>query len=110
MTTITYGKSVKIIDNAKTRRHARRRAAALERESIENAIDRALGINAAEAPVVEQHMGRIEKAILCPSLRNRRPEPQRVNACNSSRQGASVYGRLSGNGRQKRHGKSIPLI
>lgn len=70
MTVITYGKSV--TENAKSRRHARRRAAAMERERIESIIDAAFGIEAVEAaPVVEHHMSRIDKAVSSPSLRDR---------------------------------------
>lgn len=70
MTVITYGKSV--TENAKSRRHARRRAAAMDRERIESIIEAAFGIEAVEAtPVVEHHMSRIEKAVSSPSLRDR---------------------------------------
>lgn len=70
MTVITYGKSV--TENAKARRHARRRAVAIERERIESIIDAAFGIEAVEAaPAIEHHMSRIEKAVSSPSLRDR---------------------------------------
>jgi len=62
MTIITYGSSVK--DTAKTRRHARRRAAAIERDNLESIIDAAFGVEAvAAAPVAVKRIGRIEKAV-----------------------------------------------
>ena len=70
MTVINYGKSV--TENAKSRRHARRRAVAMERERIESIIDAAFGIEVVEvAPAAEHHMSRIEKAVSSPSLRDR---------------------------------------
>lgn len=108
MSIITYGRSTKVVDNAKTRRHARRRAAAMDRESIESIIDEALGIEA--APVVAKHMSRIEKAVNSPSLRGKQVEGLRVKFCSKYHKQPSVYGRLSGNGRQRRPGKSIPLV
>lgn len=71
MTVITYGTSVK--ENAKSRRHARRRAVAMDRERIESIIDTAFGIEPVVVAVeVEvKHISRIEKAVFSPSLRDR---------------------------------------
>jgi len=68
MTVITYGKSV--TENAKTRRHARRRAAAIERDNLESIIDAAFGVEVVvPASVAVKRIGRIEKAVCSPSLR-----------------------------------------
>ena len=68
MTIITYGSSVK--ETAKTRRHARRRAEAIERDNLESIIDAAFGVEpVAAAPVAVKRIGRIEKAVCSPSLR-----------------------------------------
>ncbi len=69
MTVITYGKSV--TENAKTRRHARRRAVAVERDRIESIIDTAFGIEPEAVAVEVKHLSRIEKAVISPSLRDR---------------------------------------
>lgn len=70
MTIITYGKSVS--ENAKTRRHARRRAVAMERERIESIIDAAFGV---EPEVIQadkkSHVSRVSKAVCSPSLRSK---------------------------------------
>lgn len=52
MTTITYGSSVK--ETAKSRRHARRRAAAIERDNLEGVIDAAFGVKTLS--LAEKHM------------------------------------------------------
>lgn len=52
MTTITYGSSVK--ETAKSRRHARRRAAAIERDNLEGVIDAAFGVKTLSLD--EKHM------------------------------------------------------
>ncbi len=69
MTVITYGTSVK--ENAKSRRHARRRAVAMDRERIESIIDTAFGIETEVVAVEVKHISRIEKACSSPSLRDR---------------------------------------
>lgn len=69
MTVITYGTSVK--ETAKTRRHARRRAVAMDRERIESIIDTALGIEPEVVAIEVKHISRIEKAVISPSLRDR---------------------------------------
>ena len=69
MTVITYGTSVK--ETAKTRRHARRRAVAIDRERIESIIDAAFGTQPEVAAVEVKHLSRIEKAVISPSLRDR---------------------------------------
>lgn len=69
MTVITYGKSVK--ESAKTRRHARRRAVAMDRERIESIIDTAFGIEPEAVSIAIKRLSRIEKAVLSPSLRDR---------------------------------------
>lgn len=69
MTVITYGTSVK--ETAKTRRHARRRAVAMDRERIESIIDIAFGIEPEVVAVEVKHISRIEKACSSPSLRDK---------------------------------------
>jgi len=69
MTVITYGTSVK--ENAKSRRHARRRAVAMDRERIESIIDTAFGIEPEVVAIEVKHISRIEKAVISPSLRDR---------------------------------------
>lgn len=69
MTVITYGTSVK--ENAKSRRHARRRAVAMDRERIESIIDTAFGIEQEVVVVEVKHISRIEKAVSSPSLRSK---------------------------------------
>lgn len=69
MTVITYGTSVK--ENAKSRRHARRRAVAMDRERIESIIDTAFGTEPEVVAIELKHISRIEKACSSPSLRDR---------------------------------------
>jgi len=69
MTVITYGTSVK--ETAKTRRHARRRAMAIDRERIESIIDTAFGIEPKVVAIEVKHISRIEKAVISPPLRDR---------------------------------------
>ncbi|ORM72400.1 hypothetical protein HA48_14690 [Pantoea wallisii] len=69
MTVITYGKSV--TENAKTRRHARRRAVAIERDTICSIIDAAFGIEPEAVAVAPKHMTRVERATTSPSLREK---------------------------------------
>ena len=69
MTVITYGTSVK--ETAKTRRHSRRRAVAMDRERIESIIDAAFGTQPEVVAVEVKHLSRIEKAVISPSLRDR---------------------------------------
>lgn len=69
MTVITYGKSV--TENAKSRRHSRRRAVAMDRERIESIIDAAFGTQPEVVAVEVKHISRIEKAVSSPSLRDR---------------------------------------
>ncbi|PXW19029.1 regulator [Pantoea sp. JKS000250] len=69
MTVITYGTSVK--ENAKSRRHARRRAVAMDRERIESIIDTAFGIEPEVVAIEVKHISRIEKACSSPSMRDR---------------------------------------
>ncbi|AUX93581.1 regulator [Mixta gaviniae] len=65
MTTISYGTSVAV--NAKARRHARRRAAAMQREYLESIIDAAFGVSPAAAAPPR----RVDKAVNLPSLREK---------------------------------------
>lgn len=69
MTVITYGTSVK--ESAKTRRHARRRAVAMDRERIESIIDTAFGIEPEVVAIEVKRISRIEKAVTAPSLRDK---------------------------------------
>jgi len=79
LTTITYGSSVK--ETAKTRRHARRRAVAVERGKLESIIDEAFGVEAVEiAPVAVKHLSRVLKAVNAPTMRNK-PQPSADNLC-----------------------------
>lgn len=61
MTTITYGSSVK--ETAKSRRHARRRAAAIERDNLEGVIDAAFGIRALSAAEERERVAKRKDAI-----------------------------------------------
>jgi len=69
MTVITYGTSTK--QSAKSRRHARRRAVAMDRERIESIIDTAFSIEPEVVAIEVKHISRIEKAVISPSLRDR---------------------------------------
>jgi len=69
MTVITYGTSTK--QSAKSRRHARRRALAMDRERIESIIDTAFSIEPEVVAIEVKHISRIEKAVISPSLRDR---------------------------------------
>ncbi|MDN4131881.1 regulator [Pantoea ananatis] len=69
MTVITYGTTVK--ENAKSRRHARRRAVAMDRERIESIIDKAFGIEQEAAVAAARPVTRISRAINSPSLRSK---------------------------------------
>lgn len=81
MTTITYGQSV-FAGNAKTRRHERRRAAAIERDTIGNIIDTVFGISASEAsqePGITGCKNRVEQALRAPNWRE--PKEDTGSAC-----------------------------
>ena len=70
MTTIIYGQSIAV--NARARRHARRRAAALERDSLEKIVDADVSVRpVVDAPATSHHLSRIDKAVNSPSLRER---------------------------------------
>ncbi|WP_017346150.1 transcriptional antitermination N peptide [Pantoea sp. A4] len=69
MTAITYGSSVK--ETAKTRRHARRRAAAIERDGICSIIDTVFGIEPEVVAVTARPTNRVSRATSSPSLRDR---------------------------------------
>lgn len=118
MTIITYGSSVK--ETAKTRRHARRRAAAIERDKLENIIDVAFGIETvAAAPIAVRRISRIEKAVNVSSyprqlakalayhepLAMKREEKQRREHEKISNEAGRQIHAV-----QKVRGKSIPLI
>jgi len=106
MTVITYGTSVK--ENAKTRRHARRRAVAMDRERIESIIDTAFGIEPEVVAIEIKHIGRIEKAVISPSLRDRHESTQ--NLMNRNYQKVSNEAGRQIHAVQKICGKSTPLI
>lgn len=63
MTVITYGSSS--FSNTKTRRHERRKAAAIERDTISNIIDSIFGLSAQDEPQEELRKvaSRVDKAI-----------------------------------------------
>lgn len=106
MTVITYGTSVK--ENAKSRRHARRRAVAMDRERIESIIDTAFGIEPEVVAIEVKHISRIEKAVSSPSLRDRRQ--QGINLTNTKYQRVKNEAGRQIHAVQKIRGKSIPLI
>lgn len=106
MTVITYGTSVK--ENAKSRRHARRRAVAMDRERIESIIDTAFGIEPEVVAIEVKHISRIEKAVISPSLRDRHESTQ--NLMNRNYQKVSNEAGRQIHAVQKICGKSTPLI
>lgn len=76
MAVITYGSSA-FAGNAKTRRHERRRAAAIERDNIGNIIDTVFGISAPEAsqePGITGCKNRVEQALRAPNWREPKEE------------------------------------
>lgn len=76
MTVITYGQSV-FAGNAKTRRHERRRAAAIERDTIGNIIDSVFGFAAPEAHQEASVTGcrdRVVQALRAPNWRQPKEE------------------------------------
>lgn len=81
MTVITYGQSV-FAGNAKTRRHERRRAAAIERDTIGNIIDSVFGFAAPEASQEASVTGcrdRVQQALRAPNWRQ--PKEETGSAC-----------------------------
>lgn len=106
MTVITYGTSVK--ENAKSRRHARRRAVAMDRERIESIIDAAFGAEPEVVAIGVKHISRIEKAVSSPSLRDRK-QPG-INLTNTKYQRVKNEAGRQIHAVQKIRGKSIPLI
>ncbi|EIW9686077.1 hypothetical protein MGY71_004372 [Escherichia coli] len=79
MTVIVYGKST-FAENAKTRRHERRRKLAIERDSICNIIDSIFGTDS-EEPVQKDTRKRLslsEKAISLGSLRCKKSKSEEV--------------------------------
>jgi hypothetical protein len=107
MTVIAYGTSVK--ETAKTRRHARRRAVAMDRERIESIIDTAFGIEPEVVAIEVKHISRIEKALSSPSLRERR-EDDKPLLCGRKLHHVRPEATHIVNARQKLRGTSIPLI
>ncbi|WP_337036409.1 hypothetical protein [Pantoea agglomerans] len=107
MTVITYGTSVK--ENAKSRRHARRRAVAMDRERIESIIDAAFGAEPEVVAIGVKHISRIEKACSSPSLRDRH-EAEQPLLCNRKWHHVRPDATHVVNARQKIRGKSILLI
>lgn len=106
MTVITYGTSTK--QSAKSRRHARRRAVAMDRERIESIIDTAFGIEPEVVAVEVKHISRIEKACSSPSLRDR--EHAGISLIRKKYQKVSNEAGRQIHAVQKMRGKSIPLI
>lgn len=107
MIVITYGTSVK--ETAKTRRHARRRAVAIDRERIESIIDAAFGTQSEVVAVEVKHLSRIEKAVISPSLRERH-EADKPLLCSRKLHHVRPEATHIVNARQKMRGKSISLI
>lgn len=122
MTLITYGCSVR--ETAKTRRHARRRAAAIERDNLEKIIDAASGTEPEAVAVTEApaRMLRVDRAISAPRLRATGPETDYHRqilagaAAYVEHRISTKYQKVSNEaGRQihvvqKKCGRSIPLI
>lgn len=106
MTVITYGTSIK--ENAKSRRHARRRAVAMDRERIESIIDSAFGMEPEVVAIEVKHISRIEKAVTSPSLRDREHKGSSLIRTKylkvSNESGRQIHAV------QKIRGKSTPLI
>lgn len=106
MTVITYGSSTK--QSAKSRRHARRRAVALDRERIESIIDIAFGAEPEVVAIEVKHISRIDKAVSSPSLRDRKQSA--INMANTKYQKVSNEAGRQIHAVQKFRGKSISLI
>lgn len=112
MTVITYGTSVK--ENAKSRRHARRRAVAIERDSLNAIIDAALNVEPAiEAAEARKPIDRVCKALASTDYKMNlrvKPVPEALTRENPEyRKVKNPFGQIT-NARQKMRGKSIPLI
>lgn len=71
MTVISYGSSVSA-DNAKTRRHERRRKLAIERDSIANIIDSVFALEASDdsQEISRKQHSRVDRATSLGSLRD----------------------------------------
>ena len=111
MAVITYGSSV-FAGNAKTRRHERRRAAAIERDTIGNIIDSVFGFAAPEASQEVSVTGcrdRVQQALRAPNWRQPKEEVFVTLECQQYRKVRNPDGQQV-NARQKMRGKSIPLI
>jgi len=112
MTIITYGTSVK--ENAKSRRHARRRAVAIERDALNAIIDAALNVEPIlEAAEARKPVDRVCKALSCTDYKMNlrvKPVPEALTRENPEyRKVKNPLGQIT-NARQKMRGKSIPLI
>lgn len=112
MTVITYGASVK--ENAKSRRHSRRRAVAIERDSLNAIIDAALNVEPEiEAAEARKPVDRVCKALSCTDYKmnlRAKPVPEAVSREKPEyRKVKNPFGQIT-NARQKMRGKSIPLI
>lgn len=119
MTVITYGSSS--LDNAKTRRHARRRAAAMELERIGGILEAAFGLEPEDkVEAVSKPVNRVVKAVssaegygrqLQKAIGHHEPIAQKREE-KQRREHMKVRNPLGQqvNARQKIRGKSIPLI
>lgn len=112
MATIIYSKSVSPRGNAKTRRQARRREAAIERDSLCGIIDAVFGAECKPA------QGRVDKAIS--TIEGKMKPARSEKVLPSSGQclpNVAIYAaghrkceNITCRGTQKFKGKSIPLI
>ncbi|WP_338515741.1 hypothetical protein VRB80_13475 [Erwinia aphidicola] len=126
MTTIAYGSSVK--ETAKSRRHARRRAAAIERDNLDGVIDAAFGIRTLSAAEERERVAKrkdaikkwavvesgcsslkVARAINGPSVRDVKEVEFVTREDPQYRKVKNPYGQHI-NARQKMRGQSIPLI
>lgn len=115
MATIIYGKSVAPRENAKSRRLARRREAAIERDALCAVIDAAFG----ETPAIEAKVaqGRVDKALSTIEYKMKPVRGEKKSSGAMCLPNVAIYSaghRKSENitcrGTQKFRGKSVPLV
>ncbi|ELQ6225152.1 hypothetical protein G9G39_10590 [Cronobacter sp. EKM101R] len=108
MAEIHFGASVNA-DNARARRHQRRRLAAQEKEKMERIMDEIFG--AIQPPLAytaaRQPVNRIDKATRLPTLREMRSQPPSVE---SQRKVRRTSGAITGRAHEKRQRFSQPLV
>jgi hypothetical protein len=112
MATIIYSKSVAPRGNAKTRRQARRREAAIERDSLCEIIDAVFGAECKQA------QNRVEKAVTTIEGKMKPARTEKVQpSAGQCLPNVAIYAaghrkceNITCRGTQKFKGKSIPLI